>query len=126
MPRIIGAEEAAKLRAEEEANDVVSTLRLFLNLVPPKGKQPTPYTVKFLQEPKEMVATNGWQHIYVHVQLMHDVGAYKAGMYTLDLVKVMLQERVLPFRPLTGKTLTIANLGKRFGRKYFDYDVKLV
>jgi hypothetical protein len=58
------------------------------------------------------------------VQLVREVGGYKPGKYTFDIVKVVLQQKLLPLRPLEGKTFAITNLGKPFGKKAYSFDVR--
>jgi hypothetical protein len=119
--------ETERIRKRVEAEDVVSTLRPYLNLQrPSEDGTRTTYTVKFLQEPHRMRDRLWREHLYVHVQLMHNAGGQGAGKYTLDLIKVKLQQKLLPLSPLEGKTFAITNLGRPFAKKYYDYDVKRV
>lgn len=119
--RTIRGEEAERMRDE----DLVGKDRPFLDLQrPDKDGKTTTYTIKFLQEPKEMKDYRGRKHIYGRVQLVREVGGYKPGKYTFDIVKVVLQQKLLPLQPLIGKTFAMTNLGKPFGKKAYNFDVK--
>jgi hypothetical protein len=47
-------------------------------------------------------------------------------VYTLDLVKVDLRRRLLPYMPLTGKTFEIANKGwvHGHGKPFYGFEVR--
>jgi len=106
--------------------DLYTKRQPFLDLQPPdKNGVPTYYTVKFLQEPMKVKDRQGRKHLYARVQLMGNVGAYAVGTWTLDMIRVTLQKKLLRLSPLCGKTFAIANLGKPFAKSY-GYDVQLL
>jgi hypothetical protein len=126
---LLSPEETKKAMLEADLAIPEQTYSPFLDLAKPTSDGKRTYsTIRFLQEPREITASNGWKHIYARVHLLRGVGGHEEGVYTFDLIKVMLQEKVLKHRPLIGKTFEIANIGKVYGHghPYYDYDVKQI
>ncbi len=107
----------------------------FLNFKEPEGKgdnvQATAYKVKFLEEPRDLTIEDRLRH-FANVELLEasegpDDKDYEPGVYTLDLGRKNLQDKLFAAKPLTGKVFTLAHLGKKKlqgGKSFILFHVK--
>ncbi|MHB8603526.1 MAG: hypothetical protein ACYC9R_12905 [Nitrosotalea sp.] len=111
-----------------------SRSRDFITIRPPTATEGYEYLVKCLGEIREFTPRTGPNagivaHV-IDVQYLSgpsgDPALLTGTEYTLNLGNVVLAQEMKKLGSLAGVTLSIINLGKRPGKKYYDFDIHVL